>query len=198
MDLRTLLRCPHCQKLNIRLPPGVSGTVVGRFMLLTDVQLRKFSIEKHWTQYNDSMHSPDSSASWVYEYETPALGDPPTSPKIISGLFDQLFALIPPENADFNHELRIQIADSKDKIIIETKDLPQTAHWYIDRWRATRNLTTLTKGVLAMFEGLVFPQLLDYATKEATHGVFPMGIMRRSDLNKTPIHPLMITQKIQL
>ena len=95
-------------------------------------------------------------------------------PKIISGLFGQLFSLIPPENADFNQELRGQIADSTDKIIIETKDLSQTAHWYIARWRATRNPTTLTKGGLTMFEGLVCPQLLDYATKVATHGVCPM------------------------
>ena len=105
MDLRTLLRCPHCQQLNVRLPPGVFGTILGRFVLLTDVQLREFSIEKPWTHHNSSMRSPDSFlASWVYENETPSYDEPPTCPENISGLFGQLFALIPPGNADFNQE----------------------------------------------------------------------------------------------
>ena len=188
--IRTLLMWPHCQQPNIRFPPGAFGAIVGRCMLLTDVQLREFSIEKHWTHYNASMHSPDAWASWVYENETPSLDEPPTCPEIISSLLGQLFALIPPGNVEFDQELRNQIADSTGKIIMETKDLFQTAHRYIARWRATRNPTTLTKGGLEMFEGLVCPQLLDYATNVATHGVCPMGDKGPVRFKQNPYSPI--------
>ena len=144
-------------------------------MLLTDVQLREFSIEEPWAQYNASMHSPDALASWVYENETPALEEPPPCPGYTSGLFGQLFALIPPENAEFDQELWNQISEPTDKIIMETKDMFQTSHRYIARWRAARNPTTLSKGGVEMFDGLVCQKLYDYATKVATHWVCPMG-----------------------
>ena len=46
IDQRNLSRCPHCQAPHIRLPLGVEGTLVGRAMLMSDAQLRQFSIAK--------------------------------------------------------------------------------------------------------------------------------------------------------
>ena len=55
------------------------------------------------------------------------------------------------------------------------KDFFRMSHWYIARWRAARNPTTLTKGGLAVFEVAGCPELHEYATNLATRGVLPMG-----------------------
>ena len=41
-----------------------------------------------------------------------------------------------------------------------------------------------------MFEGLVCPQLLDYATKVATYGVFPMGDKAPVRFKQKPYSPI--------
>ena len=45
---KCLGRCPHCQQTGVRLPLGVEGSIIGSSAMLSDFQLREFSIEKPW------------------------------------------------------------------------------------------------------------------------------------------------------
>ena len=48
ISAKCLSRFPHCQTQSVRFAMGIEGAIVGRSSLLTDPELRGFSIEKHW------------------------------------------------------------------------------------------------------------------------------------------------------
>ena len=167
--------------------------------MLNDAQLREFPIDKPWARYNAAMHGPEALGSWRYENDAPARGDPPPCPKGVCVLIGQRFELIPPGNADSDQELWREIAAAADAIIMETRDLSRTAHWYINRGRSARHPTTLTEGGVGAFECLVCPNLYAYAPNVATHGVLPKGdwfqcgshkpLIRRSMTTPMPRRP---------
>ena len=66
-------------------------------MVLNDVQLRSFPIDKPWARYDSPLHIPQALASWEYAQDTPELDRQPAFPTQVSILLGRLFEMIPPE-----------------------------------------------------------------------------------------------------
>ena len=122
--------------------------------MLNGPQLRAFPACKQWGRLNAGMHIPDALATWGYENSTPALGNPLPGPRHVSVLFDELFSPIPPEDAVCDQDLWHKIAAAADSIILTTRELFRTAHWYIAPWAATRCAAALIPEGLTCFEGM--------------------------------------------
>ena len=101
IDLKSLARCPHCQQPNVRLPEGVYGPIVGRSVLMSDVQLREFKVEKPWTREAAALHSPAALECWEDEANTPALDDPPECNSAARESLVELMGSIPSEDTPF-------------------------------------------------------------------------------------------------
>ena len=76
INTKMLQRCPHFQTPSVRLPPGVEGTVVGKSLLMTDVQLRSFEIRKPWRDLTATDHGPEAREAWLNEAATPLWTNP--------------------------------------------------------------------------------------------------------------------------
>ena len=175
IESKSLTRCPHCQAPNTRLPDGVFGTIVGRCMLSTDVQLREFSIEKPWTKLAAEDHSKEALECWLDEEETPLLDVPPECDDKTRKLVTELIACIPSEITPFDTRLWGRVAECTDKLVVQTGDVFKAAHLYVCEWRRTKSPTTLTPSGLKIFDGLVSKELFEYAGKVASKGVVPRG-----------------------
>lgn len=130
--------------VNVRLPGGVFGTVVGRSVLFLDVQLRPFSVDKPWTRSAAENHSLEALTCWEDENNTPSLDKPPHCNVETQKCVDTLLGLIPPEDTPFQFELWAEIPDRKNVFVKSTGGVFEAAHLYVSAWRQSRNPTTLT------------------------------------------------------
>ena len=76
ISTKCLGRCPHCQVTGIRLPLGIEGAIVGKSVLLTESELRGFSIEKPWSAQSAQEKGAEAYKAWEYEDTTPPLDTP--------------------------------------------------------------------------------------------------------------------------
>ena len=68
---KSLVRLPRCQTAGIRFPMGIEGTIVGRSVLLTDPQLRAFSVDRHWGAQTTRETGAQAFGAWNFESRTP-------------------------------------------------------------------------------------------------------------------------------
>ena len=175
IDLKSLARCPHCQLPNVRLPEGVYGAIVGRSVLLSDVQLREFKAETPWTREAAAQHGPAALECWEDEENTPPLDEPPECDSATLLCLEELLGSIPEEDTPFCLDTWAKIAYLSDVFVKSAGDLLTAAHLYISAWRRLRGPTTLTVERLRCFDGLVSRELFQYAMDIATRGVLPKG-----------------------
>ena len=74
---KMLQKCPHCQAPAVRLPPGVEGTVVGKSMVMSEVELRSFQVKRPMNQDTAADYGPEAREAWAGEAKTPPLDLPP-------------------------------------------------------------------------------------------------------------------------
>ena len=172
---KALLKCPHCQCAAVRLPPGIEGAIVGKSLLLTDVELRSFQIKQPWAESTATDHGPEAREAWMREARTPPLDVPPKLPAKAEEALVQLLKLVPDEDAPFDYDTWKQVALATDEPLKQVGALSVAANAYTCRWRSTRMPTTLTHAGLEVFEGYVEDTVLHYAKDLANFGVKPLA-----------------------
>ena len=98
---KCLSRCPHCQTHGGSSPVwnrrGYSRTAT----LLTDPELRVFSIEKPWNDISSKEAGPSAHAASVREEATPPLDTPPSISNNQTKLLDNYASAIHPQDSGF-------------------------------------------------------------------------------------------------
>ena len=172
---KCLGRCPHCQLPGVRPPLGVEGAIVGRSALLTDGQLREFSVEKPWAELAAREVGPEAHEAWTQGRFTPPLDNAPDMSSTQKVFLEDLMGKIPVESWEFPIRLWGEIEELGDVYIPSMGGLYSDAHGYLCYWRANRDPAALKLGNLAIFQDRVQPELLDYVKDMETYGVRPMG-----------------------
>ena len=101
--------------------------------------------------------------------------DPPELTSEAHRDLQSLRSIIPPEESEFDFEVRNKIADGADAYVSDVGDLANAAHVYIAKWRRGRSPTKLTPAGLSLFEGIVDTTLYEHSLRVATHGLLPCG-----------------------
>ena len=172
---KALLKCPHCNSHSARLPPGVEGAIVGKSLILSDVELRPFHIKSPWNEDAAHEHGIEAREAWMRERRTPLLDTPPTISKEAESSLEYALSLIPGDDSTFDYEVWTQVAHATDTLLRAAGGLSVAANAYACRWRSTRNPSTLTPAGVRVFEGLVGNAVLAYANVLASHGVRPLA-----------------------
>ena len=167
---RALLKCPHCNAVSVRLPAGVEGAMVGKSLMLSDVELRSFSIKKPWGELTSHEHSVEAREAWMIENSSPPLDNPPKLSSEAEEALVYALQLVPSEDSPFDYEVWTQVAHATDALLRLSGGMSVAAHAYTCRWRSTRHPTTLTPAGLKVFEGWVGDTVWNYANEMATVG----------------------------
>ena len=175
INTKLLQRCPHCGSQSTRLPPGVEGIMVGKSLLMTDLELRSFSIKSPWNAKAASDYGPEAREAWRLESGSPPLDSPPGIDEDTQRLLERVLELIPGENSVFSYQTWQDVAGATDTFLLSAGSLEVGAHAYTCQWRATRKPTTLTPEGLQVFRDRVDENLYAYAEGLATYGVKPLA-----------------------
>ena len=179
-----LVRCPHCQENNIRLPDGVQGTLVGRACIKEGHALRKFEIQPPRALQSAQEMGKAAVSAWHQENDTPPLDSPPAPTALQKQALIGLCDSIPDIDTPSQTNLWENIAVAGDALIASTQSLSRAAHLFIAYWRLKGNPTTLQKAGMEIFRGMVddvFQTGMELATlgaKAHSHALparFPQG-----------------------
>ena len=64
---RLLRRFPHFQRPSVRFPPEAERAIVGKSLLLSDVELRSFQVRAPWSENAAWEYGHDAKMAWRQE-----------------------------------------------------------------------------------------------------------------------------------
>ena len=105
ISTKCLSRCPHCQQTGVRLPLGIEGYIVGKSVLMTDPELRSFSIEKQRGEDTARATSDEAHRAWIAEQPAPPLGADVGLSQDQLNLLGEYIQCIPPGESEYDKDI---------------------------------------------------------------------------------------------